>query len=73
MESDDIETLRAHIKYLERENKMLRQTLLDDFAKAAMFSISESNKQTLSYIEIAENCYLLAEAMLYVKHKRENL
>ena len=41
----DIDTLRAHVKRLDRENRLLRQTEWDDIYKAAIpLCLKEANK-----------------------------
>ncbi len=60
--TEEIDLLRTHVKRLERENKALRQTLLDDFAKAALIGYGAMERMTL--IGDAKFIWDCAEAML---------
>lgn len=64
--TEEIDLLRTHVKRLERENKALRQTLLDDFAKAALIGCEEMKMTTLR-VKVIWDC---AEAMLKERERR---
>lgn len=65
IDRDEIESMRATIKHLERENRAMRVTLRDDFAKAALIGILASDVgQNIHQNEAAECAYAHADAMM---------
>jgi hypothetical protein len=54
----------AVIKHLERSNRELRNTLRDDFAKAALIGMIDGLDQSDHYDLLADHCYLIADAMI---------
>ena len=76
---EENDELRREIKRLTQENKALRMTALDEFAKAAMHAAVtkcihnfkvEGTEGTVSWFEISESCYDAAKQMLYEKVRR---
>ena len=65
---DDIDMLQCQVRFLETENRTLRQNLRDEFAKAALTGYLASYEPLDDPIEysksIAGDCYVLADAML---------
>lgn len=60
---EDIKTLEGQIKRLEAENKALRMTLLDDFAKAALIGFWSDGTDG-AYLSAAKWSYQMASAMI---------
>lgn len=62
---EDYRALEINCKRMEREMKAMRQTLLDDFAKAALIACwTDGGPATRGIHEAAAWSYAQAEAML---------
>ena len=62
---DDIEMLTAQNKNLDRENRKLRSSLRDEFAKAALAGLMvDMGSQANFSKSLAADAYKIADAML---------
>lgn len=70
MSDEDI--LSSQVKFLERENRHLRNALRDDFAKAALvgyLASFEPTEEPVEYSEsVARDCWVMADAMLATRN-----
>lgn len=70
--NDEVEMLQCQVRFLEAENRTLRQNLRDEFAKAALTGLLAKhgdagwceNGEVTSIVGAAETMYEYADAML---------
>lgn len=81
---EDYRAMQINCQRMEREMKAMRQTLLDDFAKAALIGVMSSETQPdfnsedesayskpgMWHISVASHCYDIADAMLLEREER---
>lgn len=67
---EDYRALQINCQRMEREMKAMRQTLLDDFAKAALIAVIFRPEKPCSPEHYAKWCYDAAEAAVAEREKR---